>query len=203
MAALAVHLCPFSGAQTARRSSAFAAEAHSATELEPSATEGACIESPESVRSAPEPPRGRADGNLTMQRRHSEKKATQHSPRLKVHPGTARERAPEGRRRAPRFGVSTNVQLQVSKSIALFARATEVSSSGIRLNVHAGARPGDRYRVILDPSAPAEEGVDAEVRWVGRRNAEGAHPVGMEWVDLPERSRSSIESFLRSARRVG
>jgi len=103
------------------------------------------------------------------------------------------------RRRSPRLPVDASVQLQLSKSLAIFARATEVSRTGIRIRLHGGARPGQRYRVVLQPGGPSEAGVDAEVRWVGKPDLDGGHPVGMRWLDVPGRSQARVAEFVREA----
>ena len=109
---------------------------------------------------------------------------------------------PDCRRRARRYEIDANVQLQLSRSLAIFARAVEVSRTGIRIQVHGSATPGQRFLVVFRPGARTWDGATAEVRWVGRSNLEGVRAVGMQWVEneAGSRSRPRIESLLERAR---
>ena len=112
----------------------------------------------------------------------------------------ATERWPEStRRRELRFKVNANIQIQLGKGLALFARATEVSRHGLRINLHAGAAPGQRYRVLLHPGAAANDSITAEVRWVGKRDLDGLAPVGLEWVERNRDAHKRVATFLRTA----
>jgi len=95
--------------------------------------------------------------------------------------------------------MDTKVQLQLSNRMSIFARATDISRTGIRIQVHGNTVPGQRFRVIFRPGGGAEEGASAEVRWVGRSNLDGVRPVGMEWLDANGDARPHIDALLAKA----
>jgi hypothetical protein len=109
------------------------------------------------------------------------------------------EPLPLRRRRAVRYGLNRNVQLQLSNRLSIFARATDISRSGIRLHVHGNTVPGQRFRVIFRPGGDTEEGASAEVRWVGRSNLDGVRPVGLAWLDENGAARPRIDAFVAHA----
>lgn len=91
------------------------------------------------------------------------------------------------------------VQLQLSNRFSIFARATEISRTGIRIHVHGNATPGQRFRVIFRPGGADDEGATAEVRWVGRSNLDGVRPVGLQWIDTNRQSQPRIDELVTKA----
>jgi uncharacterized protein (TIGR02266 family) len=108
--------------------------------------------------------------------------------------------SPADRRASPRFDLEVEVGFETDSNFYT-GLTQDISSGGLFVATHQLRRVGDRIKVKFALPGRAEPvEVETEVRWVRESSSlqrlDGAHGMGLRFVDLSPEVKAVIDSFL-------